>query len=154
MKEIVENSMPRDDAEQEDTVWTPERVREWEKMLVRRGMERWSAYVRERRSGQFAGYTEVVWRRSQPDMLLQWDTGVIHEFRNRGIGRWLKAAMIEKVQRDRPEVHEVRTGNSLTNASMLRINHEMGFKPYQTTYSWQIALETVVDYLSSLGGSN
>jgi GNAT superfamily N-acetyltransferase len=110
-------------------------------------MERWSAYVRQRSSGRFAGYTEVVWRRSQPDVLHQWDTGVVHEFRNRGIGRWLKAAMIEKVQRDRREVTEVRTGNAATNASMLRINHEMGFKPYQTSYTWQVETDDVLAYL-------
>ena len=149
LRDVIQNSMPRDETELEDDAFTVEQVREWQDVMVRRGIVVWTAYVRERNTGRFAGYTEVAWKPAHPEDLEQWDTGVVPAYRNRGIGRWLKAAMIDKVRRERPEVQQVRTGNSTTNASMLRINHEMGFKPYQSTYTWQIALDRVFDYLTS-----
>jgi GNAT superfamily N-acetyltransferase len=148
LREVVSNSMPREEAEGDDDIVTVERVREWEEWLAKSNRQRWTAYVRERSTKRFAGYTEVVWRPSQPDLLHQWDTGVLLEYRNRGIGRWLKAAMIEKVRRERPQVQQVRTGNAASNASMLRINHEMGFKPAERAFTWQVALDKVFDYLA------
>jgi GNAT superfamily N-acetyltransferase len=151
MREVIGNSMPRDETEQEDDVYTVERVREWQESIEQRGIELWTAYVRERSTRRIAGYTELAWKSEHPEDLEQWDTGVLHEYRNRGIGRWLKAALIDRVQHERPQVQQVRTGNSSTNASMLRINHEMGFKPYQTTFAWQISLDKMFTYLASAG---
>jgi len=50
---------------------------------------------------------------------------------------------------ERPEVVFVRTGNANQNAPMLKINTEMGFKPYQAQTLWQIETQKVVDYLSA-----
>ena len=56
------------------------------------------------------------YRPSRPEVLGQGDTGVFPEYRNRGLGRWLKAPMIEKVLRHRPQVKRVHTGNTKSNA--------------------------------------
>ncbi len=69
--------------------------------------------------------------------------------RGRGLGKWLKAAMLEKVLRDRPQVRRVRTGNANSNAPMLKINYELGFKPYKTWTTWQVELEKVLEYLKA-----
>ena len=55
--------------------------------------------------------------------------------------------MIDKVLRERPEVALVRTGNANENAPMLKINTEMGFKPYRAATMWQVATEKVDTYL-------
>jgi GNAT superfamily N-acetyltransferase len=149
LREVISNSMPWDAAEHEEDIVTVERVLEWEASLFAQHRVRWTAYVRERTTGRFAGYTEVVWQAERPEWVWQWDTGVVPGYRNLGIGRWLKAAMIEKLLRDRPAARRIRTGNSTTNASMLRINRELGFKPSLSSYLWQVAVAQVQAYLAT-----
>jgi mycothiol synthase len=126
---------------------TPERLRQMEQMLFSRGSQRWTFYVVEKATGKFAGYTETVWNPNRPEILRQDMTGVFPEFRNQGLGRWMKAAMLGKVLKERPEVKFVRTGNADTNIAMLKINHELGFQPYIATTIWQVEVEKVLEYL-------
>src|SRR5438270_14082585 len=105
------NLAPRGDLEIEDMVWTSEILRQRDAAMVQRGVERWSLYARYRETGAIAGYTQAFWNPERPEILQQGDTAVFPVYRNRGLARWLKAAMIEKVRRDRPEARRVRTDN-------------------------------------------
>ncbi len=145
------NQQPLGDLEIEDMHMTPERIREMEKSMFARGNQRWTFYVIDQATGKFAGYTETGWNPSRPEILSQYMTGVFPQYRNRGLGRWLKAAMLEKVLKDRPQVKYVRTGNADSNAAMLKINNELGFKPYMAGTIWQVELQKVLDYLSNSG---
>jgi GNAT superfamily N-acetyltransferase len=143
----VMNSEPRDDLDVEDWHWTPERIRQHEASLAHQKTERWSLYVRDKKSGHFAGFTEVFWNPAQPETMRQGATGVFPEYRNKGLGRWLKATMLEKILCERPQVKRVRTGNANSNAPMLKINTELGFKPYKSWSTWQIELDKLEAYL-------
>ncbi len=57
--------------------------------------------------------------------------------------------MLDRVLRERPQVRFVRTGNADSNAAMLRINHQLGFKPYIAHCVWQVETDKVLDYLNS-----
>jgi GNAT superfamily N-acetyltransferase len=154
IQEIVDltkamNLAPRGDLEVEDADITVDQLRQQEEMMAKRGMERWTMYVRHRPSGELAGYTYVWWVADRPLMVQQEDTAVWPKYRNLGLGRWLKAAMLEKVMRERPQVKHIRTGNADTNAAMLNINNEMGFKPHMAEKVWQADLDRVQDYLAS-----
>lgn len=144
----VMNTAPRDDLEVEDWHWTVEELRQQEASLAQRKIERWTMYARDVKTGQLAGYTEVFWSPFEPETLYQGDTGVFPQYRNHGLGRWLKAAMLEKVLRDRPQVKRIRTGNANSNAPMLKINYELGFKPYKSWTTWQVELDRVLEYLA------
>ena len=143
----VMNTAPRDDLEMEDVRFTPPLLQEWDQNLLATNTERWTLYVRENATGKLAGFTVVFWHPDRPHILGQGDTGVFPEYRGLGLGRWLKAAMLEKVLRERPQVTTIRTGNADSNAGMLQINHELGFKPFMAECFWQVERTQVEAYL-------
>ena len=145
--DTVMNTAPRGSLQLEDWTSTVEEVRAWEAAMLERRVERCTMYVRHRKSGDLVGYTIVTWNPEQPRLLSQGNTAVFPEFRNRGLATWLKAAMIDKVLRERPQVERVRTGNAQSNAPMLSINQRLGFKPAMVTYNWQVGLDRVFAYL-------
>ncbi len=141
------NDEPRGDLAIEHETFTVQQLRDWERALRTRRFEQWIAWVRDEATGRLAGYSTVRWNPFEPDRLWQAGTGVLREYRNKGLGRWLKATMLEKVLRERPSVRFIRTGNADANAPMLRINHELGFKPAK---SWMMYQATIDDLEKAL----
>jgi GNAT superfamily N-acetyltransferase len=139
---------PRDTLDLQATRWTPARYREFEVFLGKGGREHWTLVAREQATGALAGFTDVTWNPAIPMLLLQGSTVVWPQYQHRGLGRWLKAAMLARMLRDRPAVRYVRTHNADSNAPMLRINTELGFRPYVATTLWQIAIDQVRRYLA------
>jgi hypothetical protein len=41
---------------------------------------------------------------------------------------------------------DIRTGKANSNAPMLKINNELGFKPYMSQVIWQVETEKVAEY--------
>ncbi|MCA9838965.1 MAG: GNAT family N-acetyltransferase [Trueperaceae bacterium] len=143
----VMNTAPRGNLQVEDFHFSPEMLRQMEQMLFATGSKRWTMIVVEQTSGHFAGYTELTWNPNRPQILNQQGTGVYPEYRNLGLGRWLKAAMLDKVMTDLPEARFIRTGNADSNAPMLKINRALGFKPYSSQAEWQIDIAKVKSFL-------
>jgi mycothiol synthase len=143
------NQQPHGDLDIEDMHMTPEQLRQVEQNLFARGSERWTFYVTDCATGKFVGYTETVWNPNRPEILRQDMTAVNPEYRGKGLGRWLKAAMLDKVLKDRPQVKFVRTGNADSNAAMLKINNELGFRPYLAEALWQVEVDCIQEYLKT-----
>lgn len=144
----VMNTAPRGDLQINDMEFTVEHLLEQERARAARGIQRWTMYVREKATGKLAGYTEVFWNPHRPQIINQGATGVLPPYRNKGLGRWLKAAMLEKILRERSSVRFIRTENADSNAPMLKINQELGFKPYLSRCVWQIKMAQVHAYLN------
>ena len=143
------NQAPRGDLDVEDARRTPEQLREGERSLSASGVERWVVYVRERATGAFAGFSDVYWHPDRPAILDQGNTGVFPRYRSHGLGRWLKAAMLDRILRERPQVEVIRTNNADSNAPMLRINTELGFRAYMARTIWQVETDRVRRYLAA-----
>lgn len=144
------NDAPRDETF-EDERWNEAQLRAYDASIRADGTTRWTIYAREKATGSIAGYSEVFWNPERPTILSQGDTGVLPAYRNLGLGRWLKAAMILRILAERPQVRFVRTGNADSNAPMLGINYTMGFKPYCSWTTWQVSVEQAEQYLAARG---
>jgi GNAT superfamily N-acetyltransferase len=145
---FVMNTAPSEDFEEEDEVMTPENWRDLETKMGLRGIELLSYVARHQPTGDLAGYTTVGYHRLQPDLVDQLDTGVDPKHRNKGLGRWLKAAMALKLRDEYPQVQRIDTENAGSNQPMLSINIEMGFKPILIQNVWQGDLATLRENLS------
>ena len=141
----VMNQAPRDDLEVNDVQWTPELVRQVEAYQLGGGKRRWVIYARELGSGNFAGFSEVVLRPSVPEIVEQGNTGVLPAYRGQGLGKALKAMMLQKLLAEWPEGRYVRTGNADSNAPMLRINDALGFRPDLAYTVWQVETKGVLE---------
>ncbi len=144
----VMNTAPRENLDMEDMHFTPEQIRQQEKMMAAMGTQHWTIYAAETATGRFAGFTEVNWNPNRPEIISQGGTGVFPEFRGFGLGRWLKATMLDRILNDRPQAKFVRTGNADSNAAMLGINHALGFMPYISRTVWQLDTAEALAYLA------
>lgn len=100
------------------------------------GVEQW-AMLALSPDGEVAGLTDVWLDLHRPAISEQADTGVLAAWRDRGIGRWLKAEMWRWLRTDAPEIEVLQTENAEDNEAMLAINREMGYRPWRTFGGWQ-----------------
>jgi mycothiol synthase len=71
-------------------------------------------------------------------MLEQQFTGVRPDARGRGLGKWIKAAMLLHMRELYPRAEWVVTENAHSNGPMLKINRTMGFKAYREAIEYQV----------------
>lgn len=133
----VMNDAPVDDLEFNDQAFTATHVAAEEDQIFERGFTRYTAAVIDRSNRRMAGYTQMFLNPSFPDIGQQGDTGVLEEYRGNRFGKWLKAEMARYLVANHPEITRIRTGNANSNAPMLAINEEMGFKPHHHNTVWQ-----------------
>lgn len=133
----VMNTAPLDDMVEEDFVMTPDRWRGEEEGWSGRKMVNYTCVARHVSSGEFGGYSNVLVQDHHPEQAHQGDTGVEPAHRNKGLGRWMKAAVIERLMQDRPEIRWINTENAGSNKPMLDINVALGFKQLLDIQVWQ-----------------
>jgi len=138
---MVMNTAPRGDLDVEDWTITPEMIRAWEAMITESGEVRFLMAAEDTRSGELAGYTEVFWTPQRASLVYQGATAVRPSARGQGLGKWLKAAMLRRVQTHCPGARFVRTNNANENAAMLGINVALGFAPWASFTEWQLRLD-------------
>ncbi len=143
------NTAPLDDYEEDDLVVTPEIWRDWE-VKANAAMTDINTFIAVHKpTGEFVGSTSIETDRLWPEQAWQWETVVHPDHRNKGLGRWLKAAMIERLGTMRVPVQRIDTSNAGSNAPMLGINVQMGFKPILVTNTWQGDLAKAKELLTS-----
>ena len=148
---LVMNTAPRDDLEMNDFTITSDQIREQEKQMHAVGYVAWQLIARRKSDGAWAGIHDVMWNPSEPDTVYVGATGVNPEHRGHALGKWLKAVMTLRVMDERPNVTSIRTGNADSNDAMLGINKEMGYVPFISSTTWEIATEAAEKWLASRG---
>lgn len=133
----IMNTAPLGDLEVEDERMTPDRLRKMEAARLASGMQWWTLVAVEDATGAFAGFTQLSFSGWRSTIAKQHDTGVDPAHRDRGLGRWLKAANLQRLLAERPDVVKIDTGNAGSNAPMLGINHALGFRLARESVNWQ-----------------
>lgn len=145
----VHNDSPHRSITIGSTAITPDLLRQREREMATHGQKRWTMFVREHVTGDIVGFSEVSWHQYDSAQIEQGVTGVLPPYRKRGLGHWLKAALLSKLARDLPEARFVRTGNPLSNTAMLGVNYDLGFKTISEDVWWELRLEQARHYLES-----
>ncbi|MBO0887616.1 GNAT family N-acetyltransferase [Candidatus Bathyarchaeota archaeon] len=87
-------------------------------------------YMIAKDHGRYVG-TSVVWRlKKEPRGLYQGLTGVLREYRGKGIAMALKLLVLDYAKKN--GFDNIRTDNASVNTGMLAINRMLGFKPSET----------------------
>ena len=143
------NDIPLDDLDLGEIVFSPEMLREYAERRKLAGEVAYSVLSREP-DGVISGVTETLWAPYRPKLLAQEFTGVRPDARGRGIGKWIKAAMLLHMREIYPELAWVVTDNARSNGPMLKINRTMGFKPYYEQTEYQMTRAELESRIRSL----
>ncbi|MHA2276989.1 MAG: GNAT family N-acetyltransferase, partial [Candidatus Kariarchaeaceae archaeon] len=144
------NQTPRQDLDLNDFVYTKEMLRKEEEDAERIGRVKIRLLAIEE-NDDISGFTEIVYLPETKVRATQGLTSVKKEYRERGLGKMVKAAMLLKIKNEFPEVEYVMTDNATDNAPMLAINQKLGFKFHKETVAAQITPEKLGDYLRTKG---
>ena len=143
----VMNTAPLEDYQRDPEVVTAEMWRALEDFDRKRHTDFLVYAARHKPSGSFVGLTEFIYQHLNPPQAWQADTGVDPGHREKGLGRWLKAAMLQKIRSDYPLVERIDTDNAGSNEPMLNINIALGYKPILINHIWQGDVATIRERL-------
>jgi GNAT superfamily N-acetyltransferase len=146
------NTMPFEDLDHGEIVETPEMIKEWFARMDMSGDAGHWMFTREP-DGVISGITDMYYAPYSPTLVHQGFTGVRPDARGRGLGKWLKAAMVIHMRELYPKAEWFITDNAGSNAPMLAINTKMGFKTYRVGSEYQITRERLAARFQELAGA-
>jgi GNAT superfamily N-acetyltransferase len=138
---VLANDAPMGDLPVEHRTISFDELRADNRRSVAMGNMRWTVIARHIPSGEPVGYTEVTTAERDTVHVFQGATAVDAKHRGHALGRQLKATMFLRIIRERPDAKYIRTFNADSNAPMLAVNRDMGFKPFIAGVRWTIELE-------------
>ena len=151
LETILEKQMPTmDDKDKWTDIYTPEKKREIERMNQKRGYINYTIISREY-NGIISGFTEIRYSRTdRPERINQGLTGVLEDYRGRGLGKWMKAEMLRYIENHIPDARFIVAGNADHNAPMNSINERLGYKPYYDETSFKFRLTTAIKRMNKM----
>ena len=114
------------------------------------GDERLHTVLTREPDGVISAITDMSWAPHRPAIIEQRFTGVRPDARGRGLGKWIKAAMLQHVRKLYPEMQWMVTENAGSNAPMLAINKKLGFKEFRAGTEYQISRDGLAERIKGL----
>ncbi|MEV4626675.1 GNAT family N-acetyltransferase [Micromonospora sp. NPDC049523] len=134
------HDMPSADWSYRPPSWTPERIRRAEADLRDRSVEQRVVAAVHEESGAAVGLTELEFYPHRPEFGYQQETAVLAAHRGHGLGRFIKAHMMNWVVEERPGTTHVWTTTADDNEHMRRVNKQIGYTTVRVTIN--VELET------------
>ena len=144
-------TVPLDNLDIGEITSTPAQLVEWYARMDIADMTEHKMLTREP-DGVISGMTAMQYVPYQPKLIHQGFTGVRQDAQRRGLGKWLKAAMLLHVSKLYPSVEVVVTENAGSNVPILAINSKLGFKPYLAGTEYQMSRDRLAERLDELNG--
>jgi RimJ/RimL family protein N-acetyltransferase len=124
------NDAPRDEG-YEDDIWDAERIRDRGDMILHQTDVRgYSVAALHDETGEMAGLSQVEVDPAHPEWGHQGLTSVTRPHRGHRLGLLTKAAMLEWLATEEPQIERVVTGNAESNKHMIAVNETLGFQLY------------------------
>jgi mycothiol synthase len=143
------NTMPFEDLDHGEIVVTPDHLRDYHERMKAAGEKIHTILTREP-DGVISGITDTTWAPYRKTIIHQGFTGVRPEARGRGIGKWIKAAMLLHMRELYPDMQWIWTENAGSNAPMLAINKKLGFRQYRVGSEYQVSRDRLAAKVRSL----
>ncbi|HUZ87234.1 MAG TPA: GNAT family N-acetyltransferase [Candidatus Baltobacterales bacterium] len=143
------NTIPWEGLDHGDIVVTPEHLRHHNERLAASHETPHTLLTREP-DGTMSAVTDVTWAPYRRTIVYQEFTGVLPSARGRGLGKWIKAAMLLHLRDLYPDIQWVTTANAASNAPMLAINKKIGFRQYRAGKEYQMTRDQVAARIRSL----
>lgn len=146
---VLQKDIPTGDLEAVVTDTTTEQIRQAAATERKNGVL--SQYMLIVESDErISGITRIGYNLDGIEHAGQGLTGVLASERGRGLGKWLKAAMLFYVKTAYPHITNITTSNATMNAPMLSINERIGFKVYKRRVFYKFHIANVVDKLDTI----
>jgi GNAT superfamily N-acetyltransferase len=127
---------PTGDIEHEEEAMTPEAFLQRQAMQRDMGVTTYWTLATDV-NGETVAFTALGVPVDPPDCVYQWGTVVLRGHRGRRLGLAVKAANLAALQADHPERSLVSTQNAETNAPMVAINDNLGFRAVEVMLEFQ-----------------
>ncbi len=143
---MADEDMPMEDLDMEPFATTEDDVRDFI-AKAKSVMEFVTVVARHIDSGELVGFTELLYRFSDPDTMQTTLTMVHRDHRGHALGKWIKASAILRGLERWPEAVRIKTENAKSNDAMLGINTEIGFEPRNSVLGYQATTDVIATYL-------
>lgn len=151
--EEINNRMPLEDFEQKPETFNRQAMADMVNRQRAQGRMLWHFVIVERGSGRTAAYSTVCFNPADPRLVDQWGTGTVAEAQGRGLGKLVKLLMLQKIRRDLPGAMYIDTGNALSNAAMIGINTDLGFREIRRSHAFQVGTERWRELVMGMSGN-
>ncbi|MGH7763472.1 MAG: GNAT family N-acetyltransferase [Candidatus Dormibacteraceae bacterium] len=146
---ILLNTIPWEGLDHGEIVVTPAHMkRDYEQ--IQASQETLHSVLTREPDGSMSSITEVTWAPYSSTIVRQQFTGVLPGARGRGLGKWIKAAMLLRLRELHPDFRWLSTGNAGSNAPMLAINKKLGFKQYRAGADYQMTRDQLAIKIRSV----
>mgnify|MGYP000064403224 CR=1 FL=1 len=100
-------------------------------------------------ANQLIAKTNVMLDLKEPQVMDQYMTGVMKEYRGRGLSKWLKASMFKKLMADFPTLEKIKTDTHPENHASRELSKQMGYKMVGIEKNFLIDRSVIVQHLNA-----